>query len=72
MSLDEAGEYQRMKKHLVWMASMPGAKAHASHRAKELDSDKSGLYSGIYNDVKATLLQLKAEEAAAGDGQAVR
>jgi hypothetical protein len=72
MSLDEAGEYQKMKNHLLWMASMPGAKAHASLRAKELDSELSGIYAGIYNDVKATLLQLKAAEAEAGDGQAVR
>jgi hypothetical protein len=72
MSLDEAGEYQKMKTHLLWMASMPGAKAHASLRAKELDSDKSGIYAGIYNDVKATLLQLKAAEAEAVAGQVAR
>jgi len=32
---------------LVAMARMPGFKAHAWHRAKELDADKTGLWTGI-------------------------
>ena len=67
MSLDEAGEYQKMKSHLVWMASMKGARAHAKMRAKELDADKSRIYAGIYNDVRATLLE--KDEVAGGQGK---
>lgn len=40
---------------LITMAKNPGAKAHAWHRAKELDADRSGLFTGIANDLKAAM-----------------
>lgn len=36
--------------HLAWLLTMarnPGFKAHAWHRAKELEADPSGLWLGI-------------------------
>jgi hypothetical protein len=43
--------YAETLSHLVWMAKMPAAKAQAWHRAKELDSDISGLWVGIKDDL---------------------
>ena len=57
---DLHGEYARQKQHLLWMASMPGVQAHAKLRAQALDSDMSGLYRGIYNDVNLELKRLHA------------
>ena len=61
-----AGDYQSQRAHLLWMASMPGAREHASYRAKELDADSSGMWTGIYADVKAELKRLKNPALAAG------
>ena len=39
------------EKHLQWLATMarhPGFRAHATHRALELERDESGLFRGIY------------------------
>jgi len=47
----EADHYDRTLAHLITMAGNPGFKAHAWHRAKELDSDISGLYRGIKDDL---------------------
>ena len=33
--------------HLVRMAKIPGAKAYAWTRAKQLDADPSGMFKGI-------------------------
>ena len=33
--------------HLIELAKLPGWKAHAWHRAQELDADHSGLFQGI-------------------------
>lgn len=43
--------YDKMLAHLIAMAQQPGFKAHAWHRAKELDSDISGLCRGIKDDL---------------------
>ena len=43
--------YAETLSHLVWMANQPAAKAHAWHRAKELDADISGLWVGIKDDL---------------------
>lgn len=37
--------------HLVKMAKIPGAKSHAWLRAKQLDTDPSGLFTGIADDL---------------------
>lgn len=50
--------YAETLSHLVWMASQPAAKAHAWHRAKELDADISGLWVGIKEDL---IKQIKGE-----------
>lgn len=44
--------YTQTLQHLVWMAQMPGAKAHAWHRAQVLDKDESGLWAGIAKDLE--------------------
>jgi len=47
MNQDEL--YQTMLRHLIWMASKPGAKAHAWHRALEMD--KQELFKGIKEEL---------------------
>jgi len=44
--------YAKTLAHLVWMAQMPGAKAEAWRYARELDSDETGLWAGIAEDLK--------------------
>jgi frataxin-like iron-binding protein CyaY len=44
-------EYQKTLHHLIWMASMQGAKKYAWDRAKKLDADPSGLWAGITDDL---------------------
>jgi hypothetical protein len=43
--------YAETLQHLIWMAGQKGAKQYAWHRAKELDSDISGLWVGIKDDL---------------------
>lgn len=43
--------YQTNLQHLVRMAKIPGFKNHAWLRAKELDADPSGLFTGIAQDL---------------------
>lgn len=47
----EADYYAKMLAHLITMAQQPGFKAHAWHRAKALDSDISGMYRGIKDEL---------------------
>jgi hypothetical protein len=44
-------EYKKMLNHLIWMASMKGAKHYAWDRAKKLDADPTGLWRGISDDL---------------------
>ena len=37
--------------HLILMASTNGWKAHAWHRAKEMDNDTTGIWKGISQDL---------------------
>lgn len=46
--------------HLIEMAKQPGWKAHAWHRAQELDADPSGLFHGM---AEALTLAMKSESA---------
>lgn len=39
--------FQRQLQHLQELARKPGFKAHAWSRAKELDTDTSGLFAGM-------------------------
>lgn len=43
--------YKKTLEHLVWMASMQGAKHYAWDRAKKLDADPSGFWKGIAEDL---------------------
>jgi hypothetical protein len=53
--------YAETLNHLVWMAKQPASKNHAWHRAKELDSDISGLWVGIKDDLVEHMKGVKNE-----------
>jgi hypothetical protein len=53
--------YQSTLAHLVWMAQMPGAKAHAWHRAQVLDKDESGLWTGIASGLEKQMNGLEKQ-----------
>lgn len=57
-------EYQKTLQHLIWMASMQGAKKYAWDRAKKLDADPSGLWAGISDDLTKAM-----NEKSGKDGQ---
>lgn len=52
--------------HLISMAQNPATKAHAWHRAQELDKDDSGLFTGIASELKTHMLRLKPEQSRDG------
>ena len=57
------------QEHLEWLITMskePGFKAHAWHRAQELDKDPSGLFAGIASELKEHMLKLHAAQKKAG------
>jgi hypothetical protein len=47
MGLDLESEFQTALEHLVMLAKNDGFKAHAWHRAKELDKQEHGMFRGI-------------------------
>jgi hypothetical protein len=57
-------EYQKTLQHLIWMASMNGAKKYAWDRAKKLDADPNGLWAGIADDLTKAM-----NEKSGKDGQ---
>jgi len=44
--------------HLIRMASIPGFKEHAWHRAKQLDADSTGQWTGIAQALTAEMQRL--------------
>lgn len=44
-------DYQKTLQHLIWMASMKGAKQYVWDRAQKLDADPTGLWRGIAEDL---------------------
>ena len=44
-------EYHKTLHHLIWMASMQGAKKYAWDRAQKLDAEPTGLWRGIADDL---------------------
>nr|WP_315471741.1 hypothetical protein [uncultured Rhodoferax sp.] len=65
--------YQSTLAHLVWMAQMEGAKAHACYWALELQSDESGLWPDIAAKLMERvpgLAETMANERRRLDGQA--
>lgn len=53
--------YQTQLQWLVKLARLPGWKEHAWHRAKALEADQSGIWTGIKQDL---IGQVKASESA--------
>lgn len=68
MTCDLSTIYETTLAHLIAMAKVPGSKAHAWHRAQELDKDQSGLWKGIANDLKAAMLDGQ-DKGKASEGQ---
>lgn len=46
---------------LITMSKQEAFKAHAWHRAQELDKDQSGLFTGIAKELEAHMLKLKEQ-----------
>jgi hypothetical protein len=53
-----AEHYQRTLDHLILMASTNGWKAHAWHRAKEMDADPTGIWRGISQDLTKKMKEI--------------
>ena len=51
---------------LITMSKQEAFKAHAWHRAQELDKDQSGLFTGIAKELEAHMLKLKVERQKTG------
>ena len=54
--------YQTTLKHLIWMASLKGAKHYAWDRAKKLDADPSGLWVGISDDLTKAMNETSGKD----------
>ena len=54
-SLDLLGAFQAQLAHLTRLAKIPARKAYAWHRAKELDADPSGVFTGMAEALKAAM-----------------
>lgn len=52
---------QKQLDWLIKLSSQEAFKAHAWHRAQELDADPSGLFTGIAAELKAHMLKLNKE-----------
>ena len=48
--------YESALAHLIKLAKTPGWKEYAWHRAKELESCKTGMWQGIAADLKQAML----------------
>ena len=49
-------DYEKQLAHLVKLASNPAIKEYAWHRAKELERCETGMWAGIAEDLKRTML----------------
>jgi hypothetical protein len=56
--------YVALLAHLVWMGSMPAAKAHAWFRVQELEKEPYGFYVGIQDEFLAIMRKDKLAENA--------
>ena len=61
MQQELESEFQTALEHLVMLAKNDGFKAHAWHRAKELDKQEHGMFRGIKD---ALVERMKAEKEA--------
>ena len=48
--------YDKALAHLIKLAKTPGFKEYAWHRAKELESCRTGMWQGIAADLKQAML----------------
>jgi len=48
--------YDNALAHLIKLAKTPGWKEYAWHRAKELESCRTGMWQGIAQDLKQAML----------------
>ena len=51
--------YHQQLQHLIRLAKQPGWKLYAWERAKTLHREKSGLFRGIADDLKAAMAEQK-------------
>lgn len=61
-----ANHYEEMLSHLIEMARIPGFKAQAWHRAKELAACRTGLYADIDKALAAAMKEAGDETRGAG------
>jgi hypothetical protein len=59
--LDGQETYRKSLAHLIWMAGLKGAKQYAWQRAKQLDSDPSGMYRGIADDLTKAMNEIRKD-----------
>ncbi len=60
----DSEHYKTLLAHLVWMARMPAAKAHAWFRVQELEKEPYGFYVGIQDEFLAIMRKDKPAENA--------
>lgn len=58
---DGQATYRKSLAHLIWMAGLKGAKQYAWQRAKQLDSDPSGMYRGIADDLTKAMNEIRKD-----------
>jgi hypothetical protein len=65
-SLDLHGAFDHQLQSLTRLAKQPAWKAWAWHRAKELDADPSGVFTGMAEALKAAMTGQGAAKASEG------
>lgn len=70
MKFDKSAEYQAQLDHLLALAALPGWKHYAWGRAKKLDADQSGLFTGIAAALKSAATGQAAPSACESPPQA--
>lgn len=55
------GIFSRYVEHLAQMGMEPGAVPYVKARARELESDKSDLFLGMYDAVNARLKEIQSD-----------
>lgn len=58
--------YEKQLDWLITMYNNPGFSDHAEWMAERLDKGKSGLFTGIANELKAHMLKLPKEQKKIG------
>ena len=58
--------YEQQLNHLIELSKNEGFKAQAWYRAKELDKDESGLFTGIAKDLEAAMRKWNEEQKKTG------